>query len=117
MKTISLILLALIFLAGCDNSPDEIVNAPVITPLLTEPTVTEDDFILLPKRSALWMDSVFTLSQEIDGAVGGRMILEKYYISEDGDSIYFKADLSIPEGAPSIAGTASAATFLMRIYN
>jgi len=99
MKTITLILLGLIFLAGCDNSIDEIVNSPAITPLLTETEVSEDDLLPLPKRSALWMDSVFTMSQEIDGAVGGKMILEKYYISEDGDSVSFKADLTIPEGA------------------
>jgi hypothetical protein len=45
------------------------------------------------------MDSVFTLSKEIDGSVGGRMIMDKYYISEDGDSIVIKADLRIPAGA------------------
>jgi len=99
MKSISIILLALFFLAGCENSPDEIVTTPVITTLLKDYIVTEDDMILLPKRSALWMDSVFTLSQEIDGEVGGRMILENYYISEYGDSISFKADLTIPKDA------------------
>jgi len=99
MKSISIILLALFFLAGCENSPDEIVTTPVITTLLKDYIVTEDDMILLPKRSALWMDSVFTMSQEIDGTVGGRMILEKYYISDDGDSVSFKGDLTIPKGA------------------
>lgn len=99
MKTITIFLLGLIFLAGCDKSADEIVNAPVINPLLTETDVTEGDFLPLPKRSAFWMDSVFTLTKEIDGAIGGKLKLEKYYISEDGDSITIKAELIIPEGA------------------
>ena len=99
MKIITIILLGIIFLAGCDNSPDEIVNASVINSQITDLEISENDLLPLPKRSALWMDSLFTMSSEIDGTVGGRMILEKYYISEDGDSISIKADLTIPEGA------------------
>jgi hypothetical protein len=35
----------------------------------------------------------------IDGDVGGRIIMEKYYIADNGDSISIFADLRIPAGA------------------
>jgi hypothetical protein len=100
MKTLSAILMVtLTLLIGCDNSPDLSVNYSGNTPQASLSKITEYELIPLPAKSPLWMDSVFTMSKVIDGAVGGRMILEKYYISEDGDSIITKADLRIPEGA------------------
>ena len=57
------------------------------------------ELIPLPEKSNLWEDSIFTVSQEIDGSVGGRIILDKYYIDEDGDSVLMKADLRIPAGS------------------
>ena len=89
MKNISIILFALILLAGCENS-DEILNP-------NENFTYE--LIKLPKRSVTWTDSAFSLSQEIDGSVGGVMVMEKYYISEDGDSVFVEAELTIPKGA------------------
>ncbi len=87
---------------GCDNSPDLLVNNPEndfskssICPPLYEK-------IALPNKSHLWADSIFTMSQIIDGSVGGRMILEKYYIAEDGDSVLMKADLRIPPDAVKV---------------
>ena len=96
MKTVILILLFFFFgLMGCDSSPDLSVNS-------TENNSTGSttfEKIKLPSPSALWKDSLITMSQTIDGSVGGRLILDKYYISENGDSIKVKVDLIIPADA------------------
>jgi hypothetical protein len=39
------------------------------------------------------------MSKAIDGSAGGRMIMEKYYIANDGDSVSIEVDLRIPAGA------------------
>lgn len=99
MKTISAILLVvMVMLVGCDTSSDLSVNSENnIQESLTK--IIDYELIPLPNKSPLWMDSVFTMSKVIDGSVGGRMIMNKYYISDDGDSVLIKADLKIPEGA------------------
>ncbi len=87
-------------LAGCENFSD--LTNPVLN---SEPEsinkITKFDFELipLPPKSPVWEDSIFTVSQIIDGNVGGRIILEKYYIDAKGDSVSIFADLRIPEGA------------------
>jgi hypothetical protein len=101
MKYLSPVLLvALVFLAsGCDTSSDLSVNNFENNLQSSLYKVTDYELIPLPNKSPLWMDSVFTMSQEINGAVGGRMIMNKYYISETGDSVIISADLRIPAGA------------------
>lgn len=99
MKIISFILLALILLEGCDSSFDEIVNPTGNNSQTTELENYNYDVIKLPKRSVSWMDSIFSMSKNIDGTVGGKMLMEKFYISEDGDSVFIEADLTIPKGA------------------
>jgi len=100
MKTILTVLMAtIVLLIGCDTSTDLTVN-PAENNSDTQVSDSMDyELMPLPKKSALWMDSVYTFSQVIDGSVGGRMILENYYISDDGDSVSFKGDLTIPKGA------------------
>jgi hypothetical protein len=96
MKSISTILIIItVFLIGCDTSPDLSVNNPEIF----DKAAPSKTLIPLPNKSPLWEDSVFTMSREIDGSVGGRMIMEKYYIAENGDSVIIKADLRIPPEA------------------
>lgn len=100
MKYISTILmLTLVLLIGCDTSTDLSVNNYEEISQTSLSKITEYELIPLPNKSPLWVDSVFTMSKEIDGSVGGRIIMEKYYISEDGDSVIIKADLRVPEGA------------------
>jgi hypothetical protein len=99
MKTILIIFLAILFLAGCETSSDEIVNAPGNNSLTSETEIFDYELIQLPKKSVMWIDSVLSLSNEIDGSIGGRMVMEKYFLSEDGDSIVVEADLRIPAGA------------------
>ena len=95
MKINLIILLAVIvLLIGCDTSTDLTVN-----PAENNSNTQVFELIPLPKKSALWMDSVFTISQVIDGSVGGRIIMANYYISETGDSVEFEVDLRIPAGA------------------
>ena len=100
MKTILTVLMAaIVFLFGCDTSNDLTVN-PAEDNSNTQVSDSKDyELIPLPKKSALWMDSVFTISQLIDGSVGGRIIMANYYISETGDSVEFEVDLRIPAGA------------------
>lgn len=100
MKTISAIIMAaLILLIGCDTASD----LAVINPENDFSQLSEDvqlfEKITLPNKSPLWQDSVFSMSQTIDGSVGGRIILDNYYIAENGDSVIFKVDLRIPAGA------------------
>jgi hypothetical protein len=100
MKTISKILLfALALLWGCEPSNDQIVNTPDNISSSALFLNVNCELIPLPEKSPLWVDSVFTMSNEIDGSVGGRMLMKKYYFSDTGDSIFIKADLTIPAGA------------------
>jgi hypothetical protein len=100
MKTILTVLLAAtVLLIGCDTSSDLAVNPSENSFSKSSTCLTPYEQIPLPNKSSLWADSIFTMSQVIDGSVGGRMIMEKYYIAENGDSIIMKADLRIPGGA------------------
>ena len=100
MKTILIILLTTIILHwGCDNPSDLAVNISEKNNGVSKSAKNNYEQIPLPAKSSLWIDSVFTVSKEINGSVGGRMIMDKYYIADDGDSIIIHADLRIPEGA------------------
>lgn len=93
-------LLFLVFILGCEDTSN--IVDPSFNPVPGnhhKVTIFDYELIPLPPKSPLWSDSVFTVSQIIDGSVGGRIIMEKYYIAENGDSIALFADLRIPEGA------------------
>ncbi len=100
MKTIlTVLMIATVLLIGCDTSSDLAVNPSENSFSKPSTCLTPYEQIPLPNKSSLWADSLFTMSQAIDGSVGGRMIMEKYYIADDGDSIILKADLRIPQFA------------------
>ena len=100
MKTIlTVLIVAFVLLIGCDTSTDLSVNSSENNSNTQVSDSMDYELIPLPKKSALWMDSVFTFSQLIDGSVGGRIIMANYYISETGDSVEFEVDLRIPAGA------------------
>jgi hypothetical protein len=100
MKNIlTILLVAILLLFGCDTSSDLSVNNSENKLQASVSKITDYELIPLPNKSPLWMDSVFTMSEVIDGSVGGRMIMDKFYISEDGDSVLIQTDLRIPEGA------------------
>lgn len=100
MKTILTgLFITLILLIGCDNLSDLSVNDTSRDSKTESFKVGGFEMILLPKKSPLWMDSVFTVTKQINGSSGGRITMDKYYISIDGDSIIIEADLKIPKGA------------------
>ncbi|MBT8378915.1 MAG: hypothetical protein KJN64_06780 [Ignavibacteria bacterium] len=101
MKNLSLgIILILVFTLGCEDTSN-IVNPVVNTNIESSYKVTDFDYELipLPPKSALWSDSILTVSQTIDGSVGGRIIMDKYYIAASGDSVILEADLIIEPGS------------------
>jgi len=98
------LLLVIILIVGCETSSDlstdpANTSKSSINKSSIDARITTYKQIPLPPKSPLWQDSVFTMSQTIDGEIGGRMIMEKYYISRNGDSILINADLRIPAGA------------------
>jgi len=101
MKTVLWgVLIILIFILGCEDTSN--IVDPIDTSVsvnYNKITIYDYELIPLPPKSALWSDSIFTISEVIDGDVGGRMIMEKYYIASNGDSITIFADLRIPAGA------------------
>jgi hypothetical protein len=100
MKTLSAtLIITLVLLLGCDTTSDFSLNNPENDFSKLSICVPLYENIPLPNKSPLWQDSVFTVSQVIDGWVGGRMNMEKYYISDMGDSVLISADLKIPPGA------------------
>lgn len=100
MKNIlTILLVTIVLLFGCDTSSDLSINSSEDNFSKSSISLTPYGLIPLPNKSPLWADSLFTMSQVIDGSVGGRMIMEKYYIAEDGDSVIIKADLRIPPAA------------------
>ncbi len=94
-----LILLSLLFIS-CDSSVEPlfqndelgITSLPKIDSIVYTP-------IELPQRSPLFKDSVYSISVEINGSLGGRIVYENYYISDEGDSISFYFNLFIPQNA------------------
>ena len=87
MKTLSWgLLLIVVFILGCEETSN--IIDPVNTSVSANYNkITDFDYELipLPPKSPLWIYSIFTISQMIDGNVGGRIIMEKYYISANGD--------------------------------
>lgn len=68
---------------------------------ITSQTLTKDsescnELITLPPKAPEWQDSIFSVSKEIDGAIGGFIYLNKYYIDANGNKIDIKARLTIP---------------------
>ena len=98
------IILAGLFFIGCENT----------TNMITEPndlqkealvsgehisTLPYYDIIPLPERSPIYLDSVFTISLPIVGEIGGRLVLDKFYVSAEGKIVTMLADLTIPPNA------------------
>lgn len=101
MKTLSWgLLMIVVFILGCEDTSNIIdpINSSVSVNY-NKITLYDYELIPLPPKSPLWVDSIFTISQMIDGNIGGRIIMEKYYIAANGDSIAIFADLDIPAGA------------------
>lgn len=100
MKTLSAtLIITLVLLLGCDSTSDFSLNNPENDPSQLSEDIPLFEKIALPNKSPLWRDSVLTMSQTIDGSIGGRIIMDNYYIAENGDSVIVKVDLRIPADA------------------
>ena len=83
MKTT--LLLFAFFLLGCADTP----NSPV----------KNDDhsyqFIKLPKKSGMYVETIFSKTKTIDGDEGGQIIIRKSYVAEDGHTVKIYAKLKV----------------------
>ena len=100
MKSIlTILLLCMVLLWGCDTSSDLSLNTSEANTASSLSKLTNYELILLPEKSPLWMDSVFTVSKEIDGKQGGVVQMLKYYITESGLPFFMYVKLEIPKKA------------------
>lgn len=58
---------------------------------------SDDELIPLPPKAPEWQDSVITVSQTINGADGGKIIMYRFYVAADGSIITISAKLQIPK--------------------
>ena len=83
MKTT--LLLFAFFLLGCADTP----NSPV----------KNDDhsyqFIKLPKKSGMYVETIFSKTKPLDGDEGGQIIIRKSYVAEDGHTVKIYAKLKV----------------------
>ena len=54
------------------------------------------ELIPLPVRSPIYLDSVFTITSTIIGELGGRLLLDRSYVSENGQLVTMLIDMVIP---------------------
>jgi hypothetical protein len=83
--TLNTLLLLAIFLLGCADIP-------------VSPVKKSDhsyQMIKLPKKSALSVETIFSVTQTIDGDVGGIVRLSESYIAEDGHAVVIDIKLNI----------------------
>jgi len=96
MKTLLSTIFTILFLVSCQdtaNVTDSLVN-PKDNSISKDPELHYN--IILPPKAPEWQDSIFTVSKEINGNLGGFIYLNKYYIAANGDSVVINARLLIP---------------------
>jgi hypothetical protein len=102
----SLLIAAVLFLAGCDTGFDPVsvtqkteLQKPPALSLGSGNSIINYDIIPLPARSPIFLDSVFTISKTIVGELGGQIILDRSYISDRGKLVTMLVNLIIPPNA------------------
>jgi len=102
----SLLIAAVLFLAGCDTGFDPVsvtqkteLQKPPALSLGSGNSIINYDIIPLPARSPIFLDSVFTISKTIVGELGGQIILDRLYISDRGKLVTMLVNLIIPPNA------------------
>jgi hypothetical protein len=63
------------------------------------PDESNYEIIPLPPKSPIYLDSIFTISVPIIGELGGRIVLDKFYVDTAGHIVTMLADLTIPKDA------------------
>lgn len=59
----------------------------------------EQLLIPLPSKASEWQDIELSVSQTVNGTLGGIILLDKFYVSPEGQIINILANLVIPPGA------------------
>ena len=83
--TLTTLLLFALILLGCADTP--------ISPVKKNDHSYQ--MIKLPKKSALSVETIFSVTQTIDGDVGGIVRLNESYITEDGHAVEIDIKLNI----------------------
>lgn len=96
----SIVTIALLFPA-CDQITEPVLNSDQfeksteISNNQTSETIRVP-IIPLPEKSQIYLDSIFTVTKLINGLLGGRITLDKVYISKEGRLVTMLVDLVIP---------------------
>lgn len=86
MKIIlTVLLLSAIFLLGCADTP--------ISPVKNDNHSYR--LIKLPKKSGMSVETIFSVTQTIDGDVGGIIRLNESYVAADGHTVYIDIKLNV----------------------
>ena len=109
MKQFLLIIsILLISLVGCTDNSESLLDPNVDNYTLEKSTsfshtpdsyMSDYELIPLPPKAFEWQDSVFSVSQTVNGTLGGTILLDKFYVSSEGQIISILATLVIPPGA------------------
>ena len=96
-----LIIISLLFTA-CDQitEPTQVTGQLVDNQSAFTSGKTTDEInfsiIPLPEKSPVYLDSIFTVTKLINGLLGGKITLDKVYISKEGKLVTILVDLVIP---------------------
>ncbi len=96
----SIVTIALLFPA-CDQITEPVLNSDQFeksTEISNNQTAETIKFsiIPLPAKSAIYLDSIFTVTKTINGLLGGIITLDKAYISKEGKLVTMLVNMVIP---------------------
>ena len=84
--TLTTLLLFAVFLLGCADTP--------LSPVKNDNNHSYQ-MIKLPKKSGMSVETIFSVTETIDGAVGGIVRLNESYVAADGHTVYIDIKLNI----------------------
>ena len=86
-KLLTLAALVSLFFFGCDQGTD-----------ITSPGEIDNhsyQLIKLPKKSGMSVETIFSMTKEIDGKKGGEIKIDESYVAEDGHTVQIYAYLEV----------------------
>ncbi|MCH7962411.1 MAG: hypothetical protein IH852_00590 [Bacteroidetes bacterium] len=83
--TLTTLLLSALFLLGCADTP--------ISPIMDDNHSYQ--FIKLPKKSGMSVETSFSITKTINGTVGGNIYLYESYVAEDGHTVSIYVNLKV----------------------
>ncbi|MFC2119525.1 hypothetical protein ACFLQ4_00500 [Bacteroidota bacterium] len=87
--TLTTLLLITLFLVGCADTP--------VSPVKNENHSYQ--LIKLPKKSDLAIENSYSITETINGEVGGTIWLNESYVAVDGHTVYIDVKLKIPKNS------------------